>query len=148
MNHKTSHPTNTFQNKQQIFYQWFPLFSFSIFSVLFWRGCNKQRNILRVKNIIQCMVGYFLNPSPKMLQVHMIYTNFGRFWPIFGRVDSVLFKTRILQDHHKCFQVNLICTDLAIFWADFGVELISFCLKTRISQGHHKYFNYIWFVPV
>ena len=30
-NHKTSHPN---------FYQWFPLFSFSIFSVLFWSGCE------------------------------------------------------------------------------------------------------------
>ena len=34
------------------------------------KGCNKQRNILRVKNIIQCMVGYFLNPSPLIIFRH------------------------------------------------------------------------------
>ena len=73
----------------------------------------------------------------------LLYTQF--------RVDSVLFKTRISQDHQKCFKYIWFVP----IWADFGpifgpmladfgqffdrVDSVSF--KTRISQDHHKCFQ-------
>ena len=83
----------------------------------------------------------------------LLYTQF--------RVDSVLFKTRISQDHQKCFKYIWFVPIWTDFCSDFGQffgRVDSVLFETRISQDHQKCFKYMictdfwpdfgWFWPI